>query len=503
MAVRLLTIAVAAGLVLGPAAAGAETLFDAVRAGNRQAVRALIAKKADVNATQVDGSTPLHLAVDAGDEAMARLLLGAGARATAATRYGVTPLALAARNGSASLIEALVKAGADPNGASREGETALMAVTRSGSLAAAEKLLALGANANAAEAWHAQTALMWAASENQLQIAAALVGAGADVNARSKVWPGQPPRPRGSDTSFQSAHSNFPKGGFTALHFAAQYGAGDVAALLADKGANLEATEPDGVTPLMMAIINGHYDVAAVLVRKGANVNAVDRSGRGALYHAVDMNTLEWLFSRPNPKPSGDLDSVGIARLLLERGANPNARLTARGFVIQHDSGGNANLTPGSTPFMKAATTSDVRMIRLLLEHKADPNIATQNGTTPLMAAAGLNWAEISSLGTESDSLEAMKLMLERGADVNAANNAGETALHGAAQRGADRVVQFLADHGARLDAKTKRGRTPLDEAIGQANESDAAAVRPPERKTTQTLLTRLIEQRAAGAAGR
>ena len=498
---RQLLIALA---LLGAAgSAAAETLFDAVRSGDLRAVRALIARKADVNATGVDGSTALHIAVDADNEPAARMLLAAGARATAATRYGVTPLALAARNGNAAMIEALVKAGADPNAGSPEGETALMTVTRSGNLAAVEKLLALGANPNAKEAWHQQTALMWAASENQAAVAATLLKAGADVNARSKVWPGQPPRPRGSETSFQAAHSNFPKGGFSVVHFAAQYGAAEVAGLLADAGANLEATEPDGITPLMMAIINGHYDVAAVFVRKGANVNAVDRSGRSALYHAVDMNRLEWLFSRPNPQPSGELDAVALAALLLERGANPNARLTARGFAIQHDSLGNASLAIGSTPFMKAATTSDLRMLRLLLERGADPLLATQNNTTPLMAAAGLNWAEISSIGTEDESIEALKLMLDRGADVNAANDQGETALHGAAQRGADRVVQFLADRGARLDAKTKRGRTPLDEAIGQANESDAAAVRRPERKSTQALLTRLLDQRAANSAGR
>jgi ankyrin repeat protein len=478
--------------------AEAQSLIDAVRGGDRQAVRTLLAKKVDVNASQVDGSTALHVAVDANDEETARLLLTRGARANVTTRYGVTPLLLAARNGSVGLIDALVKAGADPNGASPEGETPLMTVTRSGSLAAAQTLLALGANVNAAESWHQQTALMWAVSDNQLPIAAALIRAGADVNARSKVWPGQPPRPRGSETSFQSAHSNFPKGGFTALHFAAQYGSTAVAELLAESGANLETTEPDGVTPLMMAIINGHYDVAGVLVRKGANVDAVDRSGRGALYHAVDMHTLEWLFSRPNPKPSGDLDAVAIARLLLERGADPNARLTARGFAIQHDSLGNANLVAGSTPFMKAATTSDVRMMRLLLAHGADPNLATRNGTTPMMAAAGLNWAEISSLGTEDQTIEAITLMLERGADLNAANDQGETAMHGAAQRGADKVVQFLAQRGARLDARNKRGRTPLDEAIGQADESDAANVRRPERPSTRALLARLIEQRAS-----
>jgi ankyrin repeat protein len=221
------------------------------------------------------------------------------------------------------------------------------------------------------------------------------------------------------------------------------------------------------------------------------------------LYHAADMNTLEWLFSRPNPKPSGELDAVGIASLLLERGADANARLTARGFVIQHDSGGNANLIAGSTPFMKAATTSDVRMLRLLLDHGADPNITTQNRTTPLMAAAGLNWADISSLGTEEDTIEAMKLMLARGADVNAVNDLGETALHGAAQRGADAVVAFLADRGATLDAKNRRGRTPLDEAIGQANESDGASVRRPERKTTVALLSQLIARRGSAQAAR
>ena len=499
-------VALIAVLVAGwalPAPAHAQTLADAVRAGNRQAVRTLIAKKADVNATQVDGSTALHVAIDSGDEETARLLLSAGARATTATRYGVTPLALAARNGSASLIEALVKAGADPNAASREGETALMTATRSGSLAAVDTLLALGANPKATESWHEQTALMWAASDNQGQIAAALIRAGADVNARSKVWPGQPPRPKGSETSFQSAHSNFPKGGFTALHFAAQYGAGDAAGLLAEAGGSLEATEPDGVTPLMMAIINGHYDVAAILVNKGANVNAVDRSGRGALFHAVDLNTLEWLFSRPNPKPSGDLDAVGITKLLLDRGADANARLTARGFVIQHDSGGNANLIAGSTPFMKAATTSDVRMMRLLLEHGADPTIVTRNRTTPMMAAAGLNWADISSLGAEEDTIEAMKLMIARGVDVNAVNELGETALHGAAQRGADKVVAFLAEQGATLDVKNRRGRTPLDEAIGQADESDGASVRRPERKTTRALLAQLLGRRATAQVGR
>ena len=266
------------------------------------AVRALIAAKADVNATEVDGSTALHLAVDAGDEETARLLLAAGARATAATRYGVTPLALAARNGSP---------GADRGAGQGRRRSQRRVARRRDGAHDGDALRQPGRRAEAAGA------------RRQSQRRGVLARAdGADVGGLGEPGrrcrgapPGRRRRERalegvagpaaaaeGSATSFQSAHSNFPKGGFTALHFAAQYGSGDVAALLAEAGANLEATEPDGVTPLIMAIINGHYDVAAVLVRKGANVNAVDRSGRGALYHAVDMNTLEWLFSRPNPQ---------------------------------------------------------------------------------------------------------------------------------------------------------------------------------------------------------
>jgi ankyrin repeat protein len=252
-----------------------------------------------------------------------------------------------------------------------------------------------------------------------------------------------------------------------------------------------------------MAIINGHYDLAARLVEKGADIEKGDKSGRRPLYWAVENNSIEWLFSRPDPQPSGEMDPVGLVKFLLERGADPNARLTARGFPIQHDSGGNATLIGGSTPFMKAASTSDLPLIRLLLEHGADPNITTQNHTTPMMAAAGLNWADIASLGTEEATIEAMKLMIERGADVNAFNDLGETALHGAAQRGADKVVQFLADQGAIIDAKNRRGRTPMDEAIGQADGGDNGDVRRPERQSTRALLTQLLERQTVAQGGR
>jgi len=493
MKTRILMTAVACWAIA--ATAGAQTLIDAVKLGDRAAIRAQLARKADIDKASADGTTPLLVAAEFNDEETALALIGAGADARHANRYGVTPLSLAAMNGNARLIEALVKAGADPKSANRDGETALMTAARSGSVAAVKTLLALGADVNAKESWFEQNALMWAAADDEGSVVRTLIEGGADANARSKVLSGQPPRPKGADTSFQAAHSNFPRGGFTPLLFAAQYNATGAVTALLDAHADINAGDPDGITPLMMAILNGHYDLASLLVDKGADVNKVDKSGRAPLFFAVDMHTLEWLFSRPNPRPSGNLDSPDIARILLEKGANPNARLTARGFLLHHNSTGNSLLIAGSTAFMKAATTSDVPLMKMLLEHGADPNIWTQNHTTPLMAAAGLNWTDISSLGTEDQSIEALQLLIDRGADVNAFNDLGETALHGAAQRGADRIVQFLADHGATLDAKNRRGRTAMDEAIGQAK-GESEDVRRPERKSTEALLRQLLEKR-------
>ena len=490
--------AIVLGLCLTPAAATAAGLLDAVKAGDRDAVRALIRQKADVNATDSDGAGPLHWAVRSGDDGIVSMLLDAGADAVKATRLGVTPLALAAAGGNAATLEALIRAGADPNTASREGETVLMTAARAGNLAAVRALLAHGANSNAVEKWQGQTALMWAASANRADIVKALLDAGASPNVAATAFPGQPRLPRGEGIAIQSAHSNFPKGGLTALHFAAREGALEAVRALADGRADLNVTDPDGITPLYLAIINAHFDVAALLIDKGADVRKGDRAGRTPLFMTADAHSMEWLFSRPIPQATGELTAQDVAARLIAKGADVNARLTGRPFALHHDSNGNRNIGEGATAFFKAATTSDVEMMRLLLEHGADPAIPTKNGTTALMALAGLNWVEISSLGTEDDTIEGMKLLLARGADVNATNSNGETAMHGAAQRGADRVVQFLADHGAQLDVKNKEGRTPMDEARGQADTSAEDNVRRPEHKSTQALLERLMQTHAA-----
>jgi hypothetical protein len=127
----------------------------------------------------------------------------------------------------------------------------------------------------------------------------------------------------------------------------------------------------------------------------------------------------------------------------------------------------------GATPFLLAAKVLDVDMMRLLVAAGADPNLATENGTTPLMTAAGLirvrNHGSIAltqEKEQEKKALEAVKLCVELGADVNAANDLGLTALHGAAFSGSNEVIQFLVEKGAKLDPRDLSGQTPLDKAM-------------------------------------
>ena len=246
MRMRSVVLGVVVGAVLFGTPAFAQSVRDAVERGDRQALRALIAKKADVNAAAADGTTALMLAAERSDGEAARLLLAAGANPRATNRYGVTPLGLAAASGDEALIVALVKAGADPKAANGDGETALMSAARARSVSAVKALLALGADPNVKEGWLEETAVMWAAASNSAAVVQALVEGGAEVNARSKVLPGQQPRARGADTAYQSAHSNFPKGGFTPLIFAAQYNAIDAAKALLARGADINLPDPDG-----------------------------------------------------------------------------------------------------------------------------------------------------------------------------------------------------------------------------------------------------------------
>jgi uncharacterized protein len=469
---------------VGTAAEGDGPLIGAVKLRNVEAVRALVSKGNDVNAAAPDGTTPLHWAVRADDPAIVGLLIARGADVRAANRYGITPMWQAAINGNAEIIEALFAAGAAVDTALASGETPLLVASRTGKVDAVRALIAHGANVNVAENVFGQTPLMLAAAENHADVCRLLLASGANVNARTLLH-------KGKAFSLSNTYS----GGFTALLYAVRHGSMDAARLLLDQGANINEQDPEGISPLLLAVFNGHYDLAAMLVQRGADVNLVDEAGRGPLYQAVDMRRLEFIAGRPSPKWVDELDALGLIRVLLERGANVDAALTKRQPMRKAASPSDTWLIEGTTPFLKAAKNADVPVLRVLLDHGADPYARSPRiQASALMFAAGVGWRELSSIAPENEALEAVKLLWERGGyDINGATaNSGQTALHGAASRGATSVIQFLVEKGANLHVKDKKGKTPLDEA-GPVDEGMAGS--HPARPEAQVLLRKLMEQ--------
>jgi ankyrin repeat protein len=436
---------------------------------------------------QGDGTTPLHNAARANDLAAVQKLLRSGANPSAANRYGITPLSLAVENRNSEIFEALLKAGADPHAMLPGGQTLLMTAARTGNASIVKTLLDRGADPNARENTNGETALMWAAEENHQEAATLLVAHGADINARSKALEYKTDR-----FGLEGVLTILPRGNLTALMIAAREGSVAAAQALAEGGANLDLTDPDGTTALELAVINSHYDTAALLLEKGANPNIADSAGMAALYAAVDMNTLTEIYGRPARKTADRLTALELIRKLLEHGANPNGQLRTPALQRAHTPG-DRNLGEGATPLMRAARNGDAAGIRLLLEYGADPSLAQKNHITALMLAAGLG----RGLGTfadeyasEKEQFEAVKVLLARHVDVNAANDAGQTALHFAALS-MDSVVELLVMNGANLEARDKQGRTPLDMASGKGGPGRAGAAAVP-RPGTIALLHKL-----------
>ncbi len=427
--------------------AGDHPLVDAAKAQDAARVTALLREHADVNQTQGDGATALHWAAHWSDLKMADQLLAAGARAGAADDDGVTPLSLACLNGGAAMVDRLLKAGADPNAATSTGETPLMTASHSGNADVVKLLIARDANVNANESSRGQTALMLAVAENHEEVARVLIEAHADVKARSK-------------------HE------FTALLFAAQQGNLAIAKMLVAAGADVNETAPDGIGgdtnarrlfkpnteagTLLVAIDSGHEAMAQYLIEHGADVNQ-HGAGRTPLHSAIQRQM------------------TSLVALLLARGANPNARLERPMPLLSRGlnalTGMQVN-TIGATPFWLAADYGDAKVMRMLAAMHADPLLATRDNTTPLMAAAGVDfiegqdrygrrWYENTTMPIQLAALEAVKIAIELGADVNAANKDGLTAMHGAAYMGSNLLVQYLFDHGAKLDVRNRRGWTP------------------------------------------
>jgi ankyrin repeat protein len=439
------------------AAAGTDLrLIDAVKRGQREMVRTLVQQRVDVNAREADGTTALHWAVRADDEETVRLLIRAGADVDAANRYSLTSLSLAATNGNPDVVGALLEAGANPSAAAPSGETVLMTASRTGNAEVVKRLLDRGADVNAREGGFGETALMWAAAENHPAAVKLLVERGAAINAAANVL--QFPRV-GVDAATMVVTA-LPRGGLTALMYAARQGSLDAARTLIGLGAETDRTDPDGASAMVIAIINAHYDVAALLAEHGADPEVADSSGMAALYAAVDMHTLDPMVNRPPPRQTGEMDAVELVKVLLAHQANPNAPLRAPLLARQHNSG-DAALGAGATPLMRAAKNGDVALMRVLVDHGADANRMTRAGMTPLRFAMGPGRRK-----SAREMLDAVTVCLDAGADVNAANDLGETPLHAAVAQG-DALVRLLVQRGAKLDARDKQGRTPLDVALG------------------------------------
>jgi len=456
-----------------------KTLFIGLLCG----VSAVSLTAADARVADPDGTTALHWAVRHDDIATADALIKSGADVKAANRYGITPMNLAATNGSAAMIRKLLDAGADPNASTPTGETALMTAARTGKIDAVTLLLDRGAAVNAKDTVHGQTALMWAVLENHAGVVELLLARGADINAHSNVTitrgeyvPARAGGASGTGIIRQRALPT-PNGGMTPLLFAIRDGNLPMMRLLLDRGADLGQSSGNHTSPLLIALLNGQVAIATELLNRGADPNAADDYHRAALFAAIDLRNFN--HEKYGDLPTDGRDPLELIKALLKKGANPNLKtdtVPVHGLMQFDASWVNFD---GQTPFVRAALSGDIEVLRLLLESGADPNIATVQGTTALMAAAGINWIPGQTFTrTEVDYVEAVKLCLERGAAVNASNSLGLTAMHGAANRGWESVIQILADHGAKVDAKDKEGRTPMTFAQGIF-----LAVRPPVAK--------------------
>jgi len=450
------TTRLVAGLLLFGVTAGhaaTSEVADAAMRGDREAVRAALARKADVNAAQVDGTTALHWAAERDDVELAELLLVAGARVNARTREGVTPLQLAATNGSARMLGRLIRSGADPNASlTPAGDTALMLAARTGKPDAVSLLIEARANVNAKESWGGTTPLMWAVTEGHLEAARLLIAAGADVNARShyvaaangRGFEGRTP----SASRTEEKVEEFASGWLTPLMFAARDGGLGLARILVGARADIDAVTGDGKTALALAIFNGNYDVASFLVESGADVNKADAQRFTPLFWAVDRRNME---TAPNFPWMVTADPMPLIRKLLDAGANPNALVNNTPRARMRE--GSPRIV-FATSLMRAAFAGDLELVKLLVERGADPAIVSKDGETMVSAAAGLAFIHGYHRGTSPEErLQVVKLFVQLGNDVNQADDYGITPLMAAANIGDTTVIQYLVDAGADLGA--------------------------------------------------
>jgi ankyrin repeat protein len=468
--------AVILSLVAAMAARAEPAIVDAAMNGDLKALRALVRQAADVNAAQPDGMTALHWAAQRRDLEMTNLLLSAGADYHIANRTGAKPLYLAAVNGDAGVITRLLDAGDDPNAVlTTEGETVLMLTSYTGNPKAVQVLLERGAEVNTQQ-FRGQTALMWAAAEGHADVVKLLLANGADA-ALSSTASTKPERR--------------PPGGMTALLFAARQGRLEAVRALLDGGADVNKAGADNTSPLLIAILNGHYDLASLLMERGADPNVADANGRTALYAAIDLRNVQWS-QAPAPELPQATHFAMIERLLAA-GADPAIKMTGK---VGHRGSFDMRWADlkGGTAFSRAAWNGDIEVMRLLLEHGADPKVVTEKGETALLLLAGAGWPLGQGyIRSEEEITASLDLLVnELGMDVNAATTEGITPVICAIFKGDNFVVQYLVDHGARLDVKDNAGRGVIAWAQGiAANEGQPPRPQPETEKLVRELMAK------------
>ena len=543
---------VGALVTLSGAAFGATTspVADAAMKGDHAALESLLRQKADVNAPQADGATAIQWAAYRDDLEMAGLLIAAGANVKTPNREGATPLYLASLHGSAAMIGKLLDAGADPNETGPEGETPLMLAARTGNLDAMQVLLDHHADVNAKDKLRATTALMWATEQGHPEAVKFLLAHGASFSAVTEIDT-RNSRNNLANTVTQRLNSSFgvkgsrtrrdaalrtgntageanPEddfvafyrrpakkdgGGLTALTYAARENCIQCAKELVEAGADVNQRTKYGWTPLLVATQNRHYRLAAYLLDHGANPNLANNGGWSPLYLATDNRNIE---GGDYPVRTPDMDHLDYIKLLIAKGADVNARVCGVESTPEKCTGDSTetrtNFTmqwlfeDGATPFLRAAQSGDVELMKLLLEHGANPKIFTAHNVTPLAVASGIGWVEgVTYEWSPAENIEAVKMCLDLGIDPNVADDEGRTALHGAAHKGRTEVIQLLADHGAKLDAHDGGSRDsingallgktwiPLDWSRGLVRVGVQSAIAHPE---AEALLTKLMKDR-------